>query len=137
MIRFFYEDTTFKLKDIRKHKRWVESVFLYHNQESPSEICYIFCSDNYLLKINQDHLGHDYFTDIITFPIQSSPLEANIFISIDRVLDNASKLELNFNDELKRVMIHGVLHLIGFKDKTKEEQKMMRLEEDKMTKLFE
>jgi rRNA maturation RNase YbeY len=98
------------------------------------EINYIFCSDEYLLKINQDHLNHDFYTDIITFDNseeESNFLESDIFISIDRVRENADANEASFYNELCRVMIHGVLHLSGQKDKTEFEQQVMRGREDK------
>lgn len=98
------------------------------------EINYIFCSDDYLLKINQDHLNHDFYTDIITFDnseVDSDFRESDIFISIDRVRENADANNASFYNELCRVMIHGVLHLAGQKDKTESEQQEMRSREDK------
>lgn len=97
------------------------------------ELSIVFCSDKYLLKVNQDYLQHDYYTDIITFPLSStkSRIEAEIYISIDRVRDNAKQLGVTINEELHRVVFHGVLHLLGFKDKNKAQQAEMRLNEDK------
>mgnify|MGYP001804060443 CR=1 FL=1 len=92
---------------------------------------YIFCSDEYLLDINIKHLNHNYLTDIITFPYQEGKvLESDIFISVDRVKDNAAELKIDWFDELCRVMIHGFLHLCGYKDKTDDEQAVMRKKED-------
>lgn len=93
---------------------------------------YIFCSDAYLLKINNDFLGHDYYTDIITFPLEETPKRtmAEVYISVDRVKDNASKHRVLMEDEMLRVMFHGVLHLMGMHDKTEEEQAAMRRAED-------
>jgi len=91
---------------------------------------YVLCSDEYILKVNKEHLDHDYYTDIITFPLQESPLEATIFISVDRVKENAELYNCSEQDELHRVMVHGLLHLLGYNDKTTDEKKQMRLEED-------
>ncbi len=128
MIRFYYEDTKFKLKQIKKHRTWLDSLF---DQTPYQEISYIFCSDEYLLKINQEYLNHDNYTDIITFPLELDPIESNIFISIDRVKDNAKERNIPFLDELRRVMAHGVLHLMGLQDKTEKEKTAMRKAEDK------
>ncbi len=96
----------------------------------PGHLSFVFCSDEYLLKINQDFLQHDYYTDIITFDYsEGNKISGDLMISIDRIQDNAKQLNLKFDDELSRVMIHGVLHLLGFGDKTaKEEKEMRRLE---------
>jgi rRNA maturation RNase YbeY len=95
------------------------------------DISYIFCSDDQLLDINKEFLNHDYYTDVITFDYsETENVSGDIFISIDRIRDNAKILELSYLDELHRVIIHGVLHLLGFKDKTKEESKNMRRLED-------
>lgn len=135
MINFFYEDTSFRVREVKKHKDWILSIL---NQLSISgkQLNFIFCSDEYLLKVNQDHLNHDYYTDIITFPIETDPLEADVFISIERVKENAQELKLPYSHELRRVMSHGLLHLNGLKDKTKQEKLEMRKQEDKMIRLF-
>jgi rRNA maturation RNase YbeY len=131
-IHFFYEDTTFTLEqpDITSH--WVQSIITEHEQEVEA-LNFIFCSDDYLLEINRSYLDHDYYTDIITFDnreINNDPLESDIFISIDRVKDNAQDLKITFHRELHRVMIHGVLHLIGWNDKTDEQKQAMREKEE-------
>lgn len=97
-----------------------------------SQINYIFCSDEYLLQINRDHLGHDYFTDIITFDLSETEglLEAEIFISIERVKEHATDYGVRFEHELARVMVHGLLHLCGYDDHTDEDVKVMRTLED-------
>ena len=97
-----------------------------------SNINYIFCSDDYLLTINQEHLNHDYYTDIITFDLseKENNIESDIFISIDRVKENAKNNHVKFHIELYRVLIHGVLHLLGFNDKNEEEKLIMREKED-------
>lgn len=94
-------------------------------------ISVIFCSDEYLLKINEQYLGHNYYTDIVTFDyVEKSVISGDLFISVDRVAENAEKYGNSFIEELHRVLIHGVLHLVGYKDKTTEEQSLMRDKED-------
>jgi rRNA maturation RNase YbeY len=99
----------------------------------------VFCSDAYLLQINKDFLNHDYYTDIITFPLEETEtsVDAEIYISVDRVKDNASTLKAQFNMELQRVIFHGVLHLCGFDDKTKKQQAIMQKMEDEWIEKFE
>ena len=95
------------------------------------EISIIFCSDNYLLNINKKYLNHDYFTDIITFNYnENNTIIGDLFISVDRVKENAKELKIDFNNELFRVIIHGVLHLCGYNDKTQDQQKEIRTKED-------
>ena len=95
------------------------------------EISIIFCSDDYLLKINKKYLNHDYFTDVITFNYnENNTIIGDLFISIDRVKENAKELKVDFNNELYRVIIHGVLHLCGYNDKTQDQQKEIRTKED-------
>jgi len=104
---------------------------------SVGQIDYIFCTDDYLLKLNKDYLNHDTFTDIITFDYtEGKIISGDIFISTDRVHDNAKKFDVEFSNELKRVMSHGILHLAGFGDKSKEEKDIMRLKEDEKIKMF-
>ena len=98
------------------------------------EVSYIFCSDDYLHQMNIEYLNHDTLTDVITFPYNDNPIEGDIFISIDRVKDNAQDLNIAFNDELHRVMIHGVLHLCGYSDETDEQEAEMRQKEDEYLK---
>jgi len=94
------------------------------------QIEYIFCTDKYLLQVNKQYLNHDYFTDVITFPLQESPLEATVMISIDRVRENAELYKTTFSNELHRVMVHGLLHLLDYKDSNDEEKKQMRTKEN-------
>lgn len=109
---------------------WLKEVIKQYDREV-GEIAYVFCSDDYLLDVNKEYLDHDYYTDIITFNYnEGSSLNGDLFISYDRVLDNAIQLEIDRFDELCRVMVHGVLHLIGFNDKTEEEEVEMRRIED-------
>ena len=115
---------------------WLEELAKSH-QSTIEEIQYIFCSDDYLLDINRTHLNHDYYTDIITFPYkEGSEIASDIFISVDRVKENASTYEVSFLEEMLRVMAHGLLHLIGFKDKKEEEAQVMRQKEEEALTLY-
>lgn len=100
------------------------------------QLCYNFCSDERLLEINKTHLNHDYFTDIITFPYAYEQIESDIFISIDRVIDNAKELDVSESEELKRVMVHGLLHMCGYDDANPEEKENMRVKESFYLNLF-
>lgn len=131
-IHFFYEDTTFLLDQPSITHDWVESIITNHEQEVTA-INFIFCSDDYLLDINRSYLDHDYYTDIITFDNRESEaddMEADIFVSVDRIKDNAQSLDIPFDRELHRVLIHGILHLLGWNDKTDEQKKAMREKEE-------
>jgi len=101
-------------------------------------IAYIFCSDEYLLNKNRQFLEHDFYTDIITFPLSETEkeIEAEIYISVDRVKDNAAKFKSDFSDELYRVIFHGVLHLMGFKDKSSKNKETMRAKENEWLRKF-
>ena len=102
------------------------------------ELSYVFCSDDYLLDVNKKALNHDYYTDIITFDLrddETSPLHAEIYISTDRVKDNANENSVTFAHELRRVMVHGLLHLTGYNDHTDEEKKIMRAKEEEFINL--
>lgn len=116
------------------HKAKIISWFdhaLKKEKKSAGELNFIFCSDKYLLGINRQYLNHDFYTDIITFDYsQGKQVSGDIYISIDRVKDNAKTYEVSFQDELLRVLIHGVLHLCGYKDKTKADARLMRQKED-------
>jgi rRNA maturation RNase YbeY len=130
MIHFCTEDITFSLKEKLKHKAWLNEVA---KQEAKKilELTYVFCSDEYLLQINQEYLNHDTLTDIVTFDNSEDPkkIEGDIFISIERVLENGNKLGTS-ETELERVMVHGLLHLLGYKDKKKEDKALMTEKED-------
>lgn len=130
-IEFFKEDTNRELPLSGTHSLWLHDVSNKHDFEI-HELNYIFCSDHYLLDINQKYLNHDYYTDIITFDNsdQHSVIEGDIFISVDRVQENATMFGTSFNEELYRVMVHGLLHLIGFDDKSESEKELMREKEE-------
>ncbi len=128
-ISFYVEGIAFELTHPKEISSWLTTIAV-ENNASLSQIEYIFCSDEYLLDINKQYLNHDYYTDIITFPMKTDPVEATIFISIDRIREQAIEYKATFLDELHRVVVHGLLHLIGFNDKTEEEQDLMTLQED-------
>lgn len=129
-INFFFEDT--KSIKIKKSylKTKVKSLVL-NELYTPGDISVVFCSDKYLLKINKEYLNHDYYTDIVTFNyVEDSVISGDLFISIDRVKENAETFHSKFVVELYRVVFHGILHLVGYNDKSEEEQKLMRNKED-------
>ncbi len=130
-ISFFNEDIEMPNIDLEKINVWLFSLIEKHNYVL-EELNYIFCSDEYLLQINQEYLNHDYFTDIITFDNseEEETIVSDIFISIDRVTDNANSMNNNLELELLRVLSHGLLHLFGYKDKTDIEAQIMRTKED-------
>ena len=130
MIHFCTEDITFSLKEKLKHKAWLNEVAKQEGKKI-LELTYVFCSDEYLLQINQEYLNHDTLTDIVTFDNSENPkkIEGDIFISIERVLENGNKLGTS-DTELERVMVHGLLHLLGYKDKKKEDKALMTEKED-------
>ena len=129
MISFNFE-TDFELKNEAELTDWIKKTISNESCEV-GEINYIFCDDDYLHKINVEYLNHDTFTDIISFDYSvGKELHGDVFISIDRVKENAEEFEVSFTDELHRVMIHGILHYCGYKDKTDEEAKLMRSKED-------
>lgn len=148
-ISFHNADVKFRLKNVRKYAGFI-AVQVRKACGREIVLTYVFCSDAYLLQMNKQFLQHDYYTDIITFDLSATPqkapakkthvdagpIEGEIYISIDRVKDNAAGLGIPFNDELSRVMFHGVLHLLGFKDKTKAQKQEMRLAEDAWIKAF-
>jgi len=135
MITYNYE-TNFQLKEEANLSNWIQTCIEKEGCEL-GEINYIFCDDAYLLKLNQEFLQHDTLTDIISFDNSLGKLiNGDIFISVERVQENAQDFNVSFDDELHRVMIHGVLHYIGFKDKTSEEKTMMRKKENECLKLI-
>ncbi len=128
MIQFFYENLPESVNT--DYTAWLEDIIL-SEEKKLGEINYIFCDDDYLLKVNQDYLQHDYYTDIITFDyVKGRTISGEIFVSLQRISDNASTLSRDYEEELRRVLAHGILHLCGYKDKTEEEEKQMRRKED-------
>ena len=126
----FNSETSFTLKNQNKLVKWIGDVVSSEGFQV-AEINYIFCDDSYLNKINQEFLNHDTFTDVISFDYTlGKEVGGDIFISIERVLENAEKFNEVFETELHRVMIHGILHFMGYKDKTKKEKTLMRTKED-------
>ena len=128
MIEFHFE-SEFVLNDTTDYSHWINRIIESEGFEL-GEIVYIFCKDDYLLKLNQKHLDHDTFTDIITFDYR------DVFISTERVAENANTFNVDFEEELLRVMCHGILHLMGYKDKTTGEQEVMRRKEEEKMKMF-
>lgn len=129
-LRFFSEGIPFKLKNPRKTSNWIKRA-IESESRSAGEINYIFCKDGYLKSINKSYLKHDYLTDIITFDHSvGDEISGDIFISVPRVKENASIFGVEFDHELHRVLIHGVLHLIGYRDKKKDEIALMRKKEE-------
>lgn len=137
-VSFHSADKPILLRNRNKVKAFVESVFR-REKTALASINYVFCSDEYLVQINRDFLQHDYYTDIITFGLSEAgqPVEAEVYISIDRVKDNAANLAQPVQKELLRVIFHGALHLCGYKDKKKSEITIMRQKEDQYLRLFE
>lgn len=135
-ISFHSEDVDFQLENEQKFVDWINST-VQQEEKSATEITYVFCSDEYLYQMNVDYLNHDNYTDIITFDYtENTIVSGDIFISIDRVKENAIKFNTTFLNELSRVIIHGVLHLLGYKDKTTEQKQVMRSKEDFYLTLF-
>lgn len=131
-LSFFTEEIEFTLDNESVLSNWLHEIAAQYDA-SIEGINYIFCSDEYLLKLNQDYLSHDYYTDILTFPYSPASakgLVSDIYISIDRVKENANTLGIDFEEELHRVMVHGILHLLGFDDHGDQNEKEMRAREE-------
>jgi rRNA maturation RNase YbeY len=137
-ISFFFEDTLFDLPPQTVLEEWIADIIIQEGK-TLKHINYIFCSDTYLLKINQEYLAHDYYTDIITFDSSNSidVIEGDIFVSTDRVRENALTLGHSFFAELNRVLVHGVLHLLGYDDSSPDLQILMRVKEDSYLSLLD
>jgi len=135
MISFNYEND-FELNNEEQLSNWISRV-IASEEKKEGEISYIFCDDDYLHKINLEYLQHDDLTDIISFDYSvGNELHGDIFISIERVRENADEFKVEFNNELKRVMAHGVLHYAGYKDKTENDSEIMRNKENEKIALF-
>ena len=137
MIRFSKLDVEMPPIDPMRDKAWIEAVAKKHGK-TIGELYYYFCSDDKLLEINRERLGHDFYTDIVTFPLTDceTVLSSEFCISTDRIKENAKTFGRSYESELHRVIIHGVLHLIGFDDHTEEDEKEMREKEEESLKLL-
>ncbi len=132
----FYSENEFILEETNKHAKWIEAVIASENMKL-EEINYIFCDDEYMLKLNVEFLNHDTYTDIITFNNNVGRiLQGDIFISTERVKENAETFGVIFEEELRRVLSHGILHLCGYNDKTETDSLIMRDKEEEKMKLF-
>lgn len=131
-IQFFSEDIDFTVKDKQKIRTWIGETIKAEGFKRVGELSFVFCSDAYLLEINKQYLNHDTFTDIVTFDSSEDEdvIAGDIFISVERIRENASKFSVSEKDELNRVIIHGVLHLCGYYDKKKEDKALMTEKED-------
>jgi len=138
-ITFHSADIPIPLKERERFRNWLLVIAAEHGY-SVQELRYVFCSDDFLLDINRSALKHDYYTDIITFDLRddfsAKVIVAEIYISVDRVRENAGIYGVSFSREMQRVMAHGVLHLVGFKDKSDSEEKEMRRQEEAALILF-
>ena len=135
MITFNYE-TDFELTNEAAFEKWLSTVIASEGKKE-GEINYIFCDDEYLLKINIEYLDHDTLTDIISFDYSvGNELHGDIYVSVERVTENAVDFEVSFEDELKRVLVHGILHYCGYKDKTEIDAAVMRDKEEQKMSLF-
>ena len=135
MISFNYE-TDFELANEAAYAEWLSQVINSEGKKE-GEINYVFCDDDYLHKLNVEYLQHDTLTDIISFDYSvGNELHGDIFVSVERVRDNASDFSVSFDDELKRVLVHGVLHYCGYKDKSDADEQLMRTKEEEKMRLF-
>ena len=135
MIIFNYE-SDFNLANEAAISEWLSRVIISEKKKE-GEISYVFCDDEYLHKINLEYLQHDTLTDIISFDYSvGNELNGDIFISVERVRDNAADFNVSFEDELKRVLVHGVLHYCGYKDKSEKDEALMRAKEDEKIAMF-
>lgn len=134
MVNIFFEETEILDLNPEFFVLWLSKLCESHDSIL-GEINLIFCSDEYLLNMNREHLDHDYYTDIITFNYNDTKINGDLFISVDRIRDNASSEGVDFGNELNRVCAHGVLHLIGFNDKTDEQQTEMTKQEELALKI--
>ena len=136
-VQFFYQEVQFSFLNRNTLKVFIEKLFLLERKQL-KQLNVIFCTDEALLEINREFLKHNYYTDIITFPLSSKgePVEAELYISVDRVRENATKQENKFSTELHRVLLHGCLHLTGYNDKSSQQIKKIREREDHYLRLY-
>ncbi len=135
VIEFHYDSVHFNLDETRI-KNWITKVVSQYKKDV-EEIQIIFCTDEALLKLNREHLQHDYYTDVITFEYMKEPIMGDIYISLERVRENAKEFGVSEVNELFRVIIHGILHILGFSDKSKRALEKMRKAEDDALKMLE
>jgi rRNA maturation RNase YbeY len=134
-IFFTTHEVDFEIPEHEHLHTWIRQTVEAEGGEL-NRIDFVFCSDPFLLEMNRVHLGHDTYTDIITFPLNTNPLMAEIYISVDRVNENATQLHIPFDEELRRVMIHGVLHLLGYDDHAEEDIRIIREKEASYLKTY-
>lgn len=136
-VNFFYQDVQFSFSKRTDVKIFLPKLFLKEGKQL-EELNIIFCTDEALLEINKNFLKHDYYTDIITFPLSAKgkPVQAELYISVDRIRDNAKQGKVSFKEELHRVIFHGCLHLTGYGDKSSQQIKKMREREDHYLRLY-
>lgn len=135
-VMYFSEDVPFPQLKKRRTSNWIKDVIIYE-EKRVGDISFIFCSDNYLLDVNKKYLDHDYFTDIITFDyVEDGQINGDIFISIDRVTENSKDFNTTLDNELHRILVHGILHLLGYKDKIEKDKIIMTEKEDYYLKVL-
>ena len=135
-VHFFFQYQNFSLTQRTELKSFIREIFKKENKKLLS-LQYVFCTDEYLLEINRQYLQHDFYTDIITFELGTAEkIDGEIYISAERVKENAQLMQISFKEELHRVIFHGVLHLCGYKDKLKTEKLEMRTKEDRLLQLY-
>ena len=136
-VHFHFEKDDLALRDRKKLKAFFYGLIV-KEKKNLINLNYIFCSDNALLEINHEYLDHNFYTDVISFDLSSSPKEilADIYISVDRIKENAKRLKLSLKEELHRVMLHGLLHVCGYNDKTETQRKLIRKKEDFYLNLY-
>ena len=136
-VHFYFEKVYFTFRDRGELKSFIYSLIV-KEKKNLNNLNYIFCNDKALLKINRKYLDHNFYTDVITFDLSSSPNEilADIYVSVDRIKENAKSLKLSLKEELHRVMFHGLLHLCGYNDKTEAQKRLMRKKEDFYLNLY-
>lgn len=136
-VRFIHHDRQPTLKNRKQLKLFIEQIFRQESKDLKG-ITFIFCSDEYLLDINRQFLKHDFYTDVITFDLSSKDqgIQAEVYLSIDRIKDNAKELNTLFIKEFHRVIFHGALHLCGFRDKNKKDIAQIRTAEDKYLQIY-
>lgn len=129
LVQIFTEEINYSYPDLKHLRQWIGRCIADEGKEvGPINI--IYCTDAYLLTFNQKYLDHDYYTDIITFQYEQDPVEGDLYISLERVTENADNLDIQQQEEVDRVVIHGILHLLGYKDKTEKDQLLMKQKED-------